>query len=639
MRRRDLMLAAGINVGLRRMPAAQTASYLLVDQAELDTAKEKAARREWARQAMSLLMTDAEAALKAPVDVPSRGGQWGHWYVCKKDGVTLVADSPFRHRCPKCGEIYTGYPYDDVYLTRVHSANASAMRNMGLAFRLTGREEFAAKVRDLLLAYSKQYRKYPHRDNLGNDSVNAGRVLATTLDESTWTIPVAWGYSLVRDTLSQEDRKQIERELLRALTDTIIGTSYARLPNIQCWKDSAIACVGFAIGDQDLVAEALDHPVRGFHVLMSRYVLPGGLWYEGSLGYQHYAMSALWTLAEAARHNGIDLYTDKRYRSMFEAPLALAMQDGSAPGFNDNPGGNIATFADLYEIAFARWHDPRYARVAKEGTRTTITALLYGAPELPASDQPLTPRASVLLKEAGYAILRSPEVTAAVRFGLHGLGHGHPDKLNVVTSAFGATFGLDPGSINYGAPLHGEWYRSTIAHNTVCVDGKLQGNADGELVEWKPGAAGTTFKGAANRVYDGVSLARTLELHNAEMVDTFECASAIAHQYDWAFHARGKFTTSLSEQASRPDQLPGTANGYQHISEVRHANADGDWWARWDNDGCSLTLHFKGSPGTLVFMGEGPGRTADEPVAAVVVRRKVDRTVFAARHVYSGRAG
>jgi hypothetical protein len=95
------------------------------------------------------------------------------------------------------------------------------------------------------------------------------------------------------------------------------------LPNIQCWKDSAIACVGFAIGDKDLVAEALDHPVRGFHALMSRYVLPGGLWYEGSLGYQHYAMSALWSLAEAARHNGIDLYADTRYRSMFEAPLAL----------------------------------------------------------------------------------------------------------------------------------------------------------------------------------------------------------------------------------------------------------------------------------------------------------------------------
>ncbi len=121
---------------------------------------------------------------------------------------------------------------------------------MGLGFRLTGKQEFAKKVQELLLGYAHQYGNYQHRDNLGKDSVNAGRVLSTTLDESTWTIPVAWGYALVRDTLSQKDRARIERELLRPLTDTIIGTSYARLPNIQCWKDSAIACVGFAIRRQ-----------------------------------------------------------------------------------------------------------------------------------------------------------------------------------------------------------------------------------------------------------------------------------------------------------------------------------------------------------------------------------------------------
>lgn len=634
LRRRDLIMAAGFSAGVKLLPAAATTSYLLVNQTEIESAKEKAARFPWAREAMSRLLKDAEAALLSTVDVPLRGGQWGHWYVCKKDGVTLVADSPVRHRCPKCGEIYTGYPYDDVYLTRIHSANATAIKTMGLAFRVTGKPEFASKAKELLIAYSKQYRKYPHRDNLGEDSVNAGRVLSTTLDESTWTIPVAWGYSLIRETLSDADRRQIERELLRPLADTIIGNSYARLPNIQCWKDSAIACIGFALGDNDLVAEALDHPVRGFHKLMSRYVLPGGLWYEGSLGYHHYAMSALWTLVEAARHNGIDLYSGERYRSMFEAPLALSMQDGSAPGFNDNPGGGIATFADLYEIGFARWRDPRYGRAAREGTRTTLNALLYGAPELPPSTLPLISSSSVLLQEAGYAVLRSPEVTAAVRFGLHGLGHGHPDKLNVVTSAFGVTFGLDPGSINYGAPLHGEWYRSTIAHNTVCVDGQLQGNADGKLVQWKTNGGRAIFKAAADNVYDSVVLTRSLELHAAELVDTFECTSKSEHQYDWAFHARGAHTTSLDLQASQLG-IPEKTNGYQHIRKVREANQDKDWWVRWENDGRSLTLHITGVPETKVFVGEGPGRTADERIAVVVVRRRTNATVFSARHVYS----
>ena len=48
-------------------------------------------------------------------------------------------------------------------------------------------------------------------------------------------------------------------------------------------------------------------------------------------------------------------------------------------------------------------------------------------------------------------------------------------------------WGLDPGSINYGVPLHREWYRSTIAHNTVTVDGALQAEKDGQADQWKTG--------------------------------------------------------------------------------------------------------------------------------------------------------
>src|SRR5689334_1983137 len=116
MRRRDLLAAAGTVAGTNLL-SAESDNYLLVNQAELDAAKDKAARYPWAREAMSRLMNDADRALAKPLDVPERGGQWGHWYVCKKDGVTLVADSPTRHRCPSCGAVYSGYPYDDVYLT------------------------------------------------------------------------------------------------------------------------------------------------------------------------------------------------------------------------------------------------------------------------------------------------------------------------------------------------------------------------------------------------------------------------------------------------------------------------------------------------------------------------------------------
>ena len=218
-------------------------------------------------------------------------------------------------------------------------------------------------------------------------------------------------------------------------------------------------------------------------------------------------------------------------------------------------------------------------------------------------------------------------------FGLHGLGHGHPDKLNVVTSAFGVMFGLDPGSINYGAPLHSEWYRSTIAHNTVCVDQQLQANHDGDLVQWTTNGGRTLFEGTAKRVYDGVSLTRRLELNGAEIIDTFERTSGSEHQYDWAFHAIGKLETSLQLQPSQPG-VPGNTNGYQDIHNAQEASPAEDWWARWGNQG-RLLSSYQGAAGTTVLIGQAPGRTADERIPLIIVRRKTDATVFTARHVYS----
>ena len=121
--------------------------------------------------------------------------------------------------------------------------------------------------------------------------------------------------------------------------------------------------MGYALGDQTLIATALDNPVRGFHTLMSRYVVKGGLWIEGSLGYQHYALQALWPLAEAARRQGTDLYSDENYRSLVSGPIGLALPNGDPPGFNDNPGENLAAWGEVYELAYARWKDPEFGRV------------------------------------------------------------------------------------------------------------------------------------------------------------------------------------------------------------------------------------------------------------------------------------
>ena len=609
---------------------APAGDYLLVNDAEIRAALEKAGRCAWARVALDRVMAEAEEAVRVPVPVPAGVGQWPHWYSCKKDGAALRTESPTVHRCPVCGTVYRGDPYDAVVAGRTHNRLSSAVRALGLAYRFSGREEFARRAAEILTAYADRYARYPRHDINGEDNVRGGRIMAQTLDESTWLIPVTWGYALVRDRLDGPTRRHIERDLLtaaaRAIREHRLG-----IHNIQCWKNTAVGLAGFASGDSELVREAIDDPERGFRAQVARGVTAEGLWWEGSLGYHVYTMEALWPLAEAARRAGLDLYSDQ-YRKLFDAPLSLALPNGDAPGFNDSAGGNIASYAPLYELAFARWGKAEYGRVLAHSRRDSLQALLWGAQNPP--EGPLAPESSTLLASSGFAVLRAGSTAAAVRFGAHGGGHGHPDKLGVVTFGAGRLFGLDPGSINYGVPLHREWYRSTIAHNTVSVDGQPQAGVDGNLEKWQADATATTLAANAGAAYPGVTLRRTLTLQEGRIEDRFECASETGHTYDWAFHAPGRLTTSL-KMTPRPGPL-GESNGYQHIQDVAEAHAAGEWWARWENGGARLTLRFQAAPGTVVYTGLAPGRDPASRVPLIIARRRAKTTVFEATHVMEG---
>ncbi len=592
-------------------------NYLLTDEAGIAAARKKAAAQPWAKAALETVLTRAARDVRKPVTLPDRGGQWPHWYSCKVDGVKLQTVSPTDHKCPKCGAVYHGEPFDSVPLYGAHASWSQTVRVLGLAYRFTGKTEYAAKVGEILSAYAGRYAKYPLHDVRGDAKVGGGHIMAQTLDESVWLIPVAFGYALSRDALTPAQREHIEKDLFLAAAETIRAHKMS-IHNIQCWKNSAVGLAGYVAGNDALVKEAIDDPARGFRAQIEKGVTDDGLWYEGSLGYHAYTMDAVWPLAEAARLNGVDLYTD-RFRRLFDAPLNLALPDGNAPGFNDNGGGNVARLGGLYELAYARWKRPEYGRVAARGDRGDLQALLYGAETLPAG--PFIPTESVLMKDAGFAMLRAGGDAVAVRFGRHGGGHGHPDKLGIVTFAKGKLWGVDPGSINYGVPLHKEWYRATVAHNTVQVDGQNQAAVDGVLETF--GGNGLTANAGA--AYPGVTLRRILKLDAGALADRYECSAEAAHDYDYTFHAPGKFTSSLTFAAAAP-------LGNPHIQNVAAAKTDGDWWAEWEQNGTRYRISVKGAPGTVVYTGVAPGKNPADQVPLVVVRRHAAKTVYEVRH-------
>ena len=531
--------------------------------------------------------------------LPPEGGQWTLWYVCPTHGVRLQFGGPGRNVCPIDNRNFTGRPFDQVVYAWRHTDNAEAARDNALAYRFTGKLEYARAAARILEAYAAAYAGYPIHDKDDKLNTKSGaRVGAQTLDEAGWLIPIAWAYDLIADSgaLDSTSRATIERDLLRAAA-AVIARNNAGVSNWQSWHNSAIGAVGFALDDPALIASAIDGP-DGFRFQMRESVLGDGAWYEGAWGYHFYALDPLCQLAEMAARAGIDLYADMPLRRMFEAPLRMAMPDFSLPPFNDSGAVNVAASYDrLYEIAWQRYNDPAFGAVPGRRARGR-EALFWGAASLPES-QPSAP-ASAVFEESGNAVLRAGgDHYLALKFGPHGGWHGHYDKLGFISYARGGGMAVDPGTQSYAAPTHETWDKVTLAHNTVIVDEKTQAEATGELLAFAALPSVSAVRASAGPAYKQARLERTLILTPDYAVDLFDARSTdgAEHRFDWIYHNNGALSTALPLQPA--SGLPRT-NGYQHLSGARAAATDAGWQVSFDmNDPAAAYGSAYTSPSTV----------------------------------------
>jgi hypothetical protein len=228
------------------------------------------------------------------------------------------------------------------------------------------------------------------------------------------------------------------------------------------------------------------------------------------------------------------------------------------------------------------------------------------------------PLISELQESAGIAVLRvaGSDHTLAIRFGPHGSGHGHFDKLSLISYAHGARQAVDPGTQAYAAETHDTWDKMTIAHNIISVDGLVQRAATGRLLEWLPKPDVTAIRVSAGPVYPGVELERTL-VHTAEYtldVFTARATDSAPHQFDWIYHNYGAETTALPPE---PFQFAEQTNGYQHLTETKATKTD----TPWQVDFTKLRVRMLGEAGTTVVTGLGLGPDLRVPVPFVLARR------------------
>lgn len=575
-------------------------------------------------------------ALREPLSFPPRGGQHNQWYQCDACQVALRTIDDTHHQCAKCGKVYTGEPYDDVIMERQHYRNLARMAKAAWSWSITERPEFAADAKAVLLGYSERYQAYPyHTNSRSADSEKnrtGGHLFEQTLNEGyAMALEIAPSFDLIHDApgFTEVEREKVRGGLLRPMMENV-RRNRAGKSNWQSWHNAGIFPAAVLLGDEAIARETIADPKNGFRHQMQVSVSDEGMWYENSWSYHAYTLSALVRHAEYARRCGIDLWSEPRFRRMFELPAQYTMADGSLPRFGDAVGRSSGANNDDLEAAYAAFKSP--ALLASLSEKPTLGSLLHGREV--GRRGPAPKLESHVFPGAGHAILRAQGeagLTAALTFGPYGGFHGHFDKLSFVFFGHGRELGVDPGraaSQAYRLPIHTHWYKATLSHNAVLVDGKPQAPAKGELLGFSAGHGSASVVASCTEAYPGVTHRRALVLMSDYLLVLDDLTSDVEHQYDWTYHNRG---TSVASDALGPLEplVPASLPGKEYVRFEGGGKTDKSAHVRF-NDG-EVTTHLFVAPGgpTEARWGNGPLASVDERVPMVLLTRRGKRVMYA----------
>lgn len=507
------------------------------------------------------------------------------------------------------------------YSHEAHKQNYYAMYYCGIAWQLTGEARYARFVADMLDAYADFYPALGyHPVTL---SKTPGRIFWQTLNECVWLVHTSIAYDCVYEYLTTVQREKIEGKLLRPMSDFIMdGTpdntanngTFNRMHNHGTWATAAVGMAGLAMGEESYVRKALygtdlTGKNGGFLMQMDNLFSPDGYFTEGAY-YQRYAIWPFMLFAQAV-DNAMPQLDIFNYRGrILEKALDVLLQlayDGQFMKINDALDKGYDAQELIYAVDIIYKSNPakkQLLSVARDYQRKFLpTDAGYAvARDLSRGEAEPLRFASVLLRdgargdEGAVAILRSgdPARGSALVFKAtsHGLSHGHYDKLNLVFYDNGRAVLPDYGAarfVNIEAKYKGHYTpenktfaMSTIAHNTVVVDGQSHyGGHIGVSSKHHPVIYLSDLNNSALQVvsavdstaYAGVRMQRTLVMAGGEggsaplVLDLFRVESDREHTLDYPLHYNGHVIGLSFPYTKATDRMEvfGDANGYQHL--------------------------------------------------------------------------
>jgi oligo-alginate lyase len=569
------------------------------------------------------------------------------------------------------------------YAHERHKQNYREMYLAGLLYTITGEQRYARFVRDVLEKYAVLYPTLGAHPLSKNQA--PGKLFHQSLNEANWLVHTAVAYDCVYEALQPAERRRFETTVLRPMADWMSVTQakeFDRIHNHGTWAVASVGMLGYVLRDTSYVNRALYGTKRdgtgGFLRQLDLLFSPDGYYMEGPY-YIRYALMPFFYFAEAIHRRqpsvGIYAYRDSILKKALYSAVQTAFPNGVFPPIND---ASRTMAIDAPEVVLAL--DLAYQRYGTDANLLGAAAIqnrvvLNGAGLAVARDMARhrTPPAmswhSVEFtdghdgKRGGLGILRMGEGRAStmllMKYGVHGEGHGHFDKLHFVLFdggrevvpdyGFSRWINVEPKFGGRYLPENDSYAMQTIAHNTVIVDQTTQNRADFDAAEAMWGqrhffeadsAHIKAMSARANGYYDGVDMQRTMLLiRDARLaypvaIDLYRLESSAPHSYDYPIHFRGQLIMTnvpYTANATRRDPL-GTAYGYQHIWTEAAGTTERAVQLTWLDGNRYYTTTTAAAPGTEVIFGRTGANDSSfnltvEPL--MIVRRRAADHLFA----------
>ncbi len=232
---------------------------------------------------------------------------------------------------------------------------------------------------------------------------------------------------------------------------------------------------------------------RGLEILKKEYSVQfstDGGHYERSSSYHVEVLAHYLEITLLLTHNGYKETGDewkKRIFPQFEYLYNIMMPNGEIPLVNDSTLDYPFKANDLVECGAILYSEPKYKKYGN------VNLGLYGRRLFGKSGceayEKLEPIDSqdtqnTFNKDTGYMIIKDKldgeEVYLLFDCGDGGpdynLGHAHADALNVILTIGKNKVFVDSGVFTYKHGSERDFYRSTVAHNTICIDGQSSSN-------------------------------------------------------------------------------------------------------------------------------------------------------------------